>query len=190
MFFLENTGFIMTYHTACYLFSRDVKNLDKISKLHPKWEKKKCIEALKKSWPRATKTQKAHYERLSAASKLPVVKKAATKVPSVVKVKRSLTQNSNDERDVATSSPQECPVCYESAWMTTTPCQHPICVSCLVSLRKPECPLCRFNFSDTNPIPSPTPEVALLDNSNVDFSNLLQQTLLAMRSSSSTHYNS
>ena len=37
----------------------------------------------------------------------------------------------------------ECPVCFGNEWLTTTPCQHTICLHCLLQLRKDECPSCR-----------------------------------------------
>ena len=37
----------------------------------------------------------------------------------------------------------ECPVCFNSHWLTQTPCKHSICLNCLIQLRKDECPSCR-----------------------------------------------
>ena len=37
----------------------------------------------------------------------------------------------------------ECPVCFNNTYMTKTNCNHPICVGCLMNLKKIECPLCR-----------------------------------------------
>ena len=45
----------------------------------------------------------------------------------------------------------ECPICFETAWITTTPCQHPICIDCLCKLKKDECPSCRRAIFDQLP---------------------------------------
>jgi len=44
----------------------------------------------------------------------------------------------------------ECPVCYEpmtTRIMATSPCGHFVCLSCLLSLRIPSCPLCRMDLT-------------------------------------------
>ena len=44
----------------------------------------------------------------------------------------------------------ECPVCYEpmtTRIMATSPCGHFVCLSCLLSLRRPSCPLCRMDLT-------------------------------------------
>ena len=37
----------------------------------------------------------------------------------------------------------ECIICFDSKWLTQTPCNHTICISCLFEIRKDECPYCR-----------------------------------------------
>jgi hypothetical protein len=37
----------------------------------------------------------------------------------------------------------ECCICYENNNILTTKCNHHICISCIIKLRKIECPYCR-----------------------------------------------
>ena len=37
----------------------------------------------------------------------------------------------------------ECPICFSSNWLSKTPCNHSLCLNCLIQLRKDECPCCR-----------------------------------------------
>jgi hypothetical protein len=37
----------------------------------------------------------------------------------------------------------ECPICFLNDWVSKSPCGHLICLSCLIQLRKDECPSCR-----------------------------------------------
>lgn len=45
----------------------------------------------------------------------------------------------------------ECPICFNSLWVVNTPCNHKICIQCLIKLRKDECPTCRQVISGTLP---------------------------------------
>ena len=47
---------------------------------------------------------------------------------------------------------KECIVCLENEWLTTTKCNHIICIQCLFKLPKDECPVCRRSIH--NPLPS------------------------------------
>ncbi len=38
---------------------------------------------------------------------------------------------------------EECPICFGDTWITKSPCNHTICLSCLLKLEKDECPYCR-----------------------------------------------
>ena len=38
---------------------------------------------------------------------------------------------------------EECCVCFEKLWIVNTPCNHHICLDCLLKLKNDECPLCR-----------------------------------------------
>ena len=48
----------------------------------------------------------------------------------------------------------DCPICFEKdKWITKTPCNHKICIDCIVELSKNICPFCRKkNVFDTLPI--------------------------------------
>ena len=46
----------------------------------------------------------------------------------------------------------ECPVCFNSLWIINTPCNHNICIQCLIKLRKDECPTCRCKVYNQLPI--------------------------------------
>ena len=37
----------------------------------------------------------------------------------------------------------QCIICYEKKWVFQTECHHHICISCLFTLPKDECPYCR-----------------------------------------------
>lgn len=45
----------------------------------------------------------------------------------------------------------QCIICYEKKWILETECNHHICISCLFSLKKDECPYCRENLFYTFP---------------------------------------
>lgn len=36
-----------------------------------------------------------------------------------------------------------CGICFGNQWILKTPCQHILCLECLLKLRKDECPYCR-----------------------------------------------
>ncbi len=43
----------------------------------------------------------------------------------------------------------DCPICYEhdkNIFYVKLPCNHSLCLSCLVSLEKRSCPVCRYDF--------------------------------------------
>ena len=37
----------------------------------------------------------------------------------------------------------ECTICFEKKWVTNTPCNHKICLRCILNLKNNECPFCR-----------------------------------------------
>ena len=37
----------------------------------------------------------------------------------------------------------ECCVCLEKKYVFSTPCNHNLCVNCLIKIKKLECPMCR-----------------------------------------------
>lgn len=38
----------------------------------------------------------------------------------------------------------ECPICLEKdKWITETPCNHKLCISCIIELKENRCPFCR-----------------------------------------------
>ena len=41
-----------------------------------------------------------------------------------------------------------CPICYdhEDIFTVKLPCDHSLCLSCLVSMKQRICPICRSNF--------------------------------------------
>ena len=45
----------------------------------------------------------------------------------------------------------ECIICFEKKWLTTTDCNHIICISCLFEIQKDECPYCRKKLFTTFP---------------------------------------
>ena len=46
----------------------------------------------------------------------------------------------------------ECPICFNSLWVVNTPCNHNICIKCLIKLRKDECPTCRRKLYNQLPL--------------------------------------
>jgi len=43
----------------------------------------------------------------------------------------------------------ECCVCYNKSIMLITECNHYICLSCILKLKKDECPCCRTKFKES-----------------------------------------
>ena len=42
-------------------------------------------------------------------------------------------------------------ICLNNNWLTTTNCNHIICIECLFKLEKDECPMCRRVIKKTLP---------------------------------------
>jgi hypothetical protein len=38
---------------------------------------------------------------------------------------------------------EECPICFEKNWISKSPCNHFICLQCLIKLKSDQCPSCR-----------------------------------------------
>ena len=144
----------MTYHTAKYFFARDAARISKLRKEHPKWERKDCVAELNKRWRKVPKREKEKYRKMSKDSE--EVEESAQLdnqevsasfreeiIPSPTPIPKTQTVT-QDEEDI-------CSVCYESTWLTSTPCNHPICVGCLLKLRKKECPMCRLDLTESFP---------------------------------------
>lgn len=49
-------------------------------------------------------------------------------------------------------SESECSVCLDNEWLTTTKCNHILCIQCLLKLPKDECPICRRGIKETLPV--------------------------------------
>lgn len=47
---------------------------------------------------------------------------------------------------------EECPICFGTYWVVRTPCKHLLCLTCLIKLRKDECPTCRKKLYHLLPI--------------------------------------
>ena len=45
----------------------------------------------------------------------------------------------------------ECCICFETDWVMRTPCQHLLCLKCLLILTEDKCPCCRQPFRHTLP---------------------------------------
>lgn len=56
--------------------------------------------------------------------------------------KKNLYHN-NIENDKINYDNIECCVCYNNLNILITECSHPVCLDCLLKLRKIECPMCR-----------------------------------------------
>ena len=59
---------------------------------------------------------------------------------NIKNIKKRETKDNNEEN--------ECCICYESnnIFIVKTDCKHNICMSCLMQLKKSECPMCRKGF--------------------------------------------
>lgn len=52
------------------------------------------------------------------------------------------------ENEIKKTSEIECCVCYDNSnsFMLKTNCNHDICISCILQIKKHECPMCREKF--------------------------------------------
>lgn len=130
----------MTFHTPTYFFIKYNNHKD-LPEFETKSEKK---EYLLQRWKKLDKREQNIFIDLS--------NKSSAYYNKEKKVKKNKEEIS-------------CSICYENEWLTKTPCGHDICVSCLCQIRKPECPICRFDLKNSIPkVLKPRTQIDILRN--------------------------